>query len=169
MLPQTETQLRVLIVDDELIMHQTVGSYLRHSGLTVDRADDGAAAMTLLDERDYDLVLADLCMPKIDGLKLLTRLKQTRPDLPIAIVSGHANPNMRADAKRLGATYFMDKPIDLLELDALVAEVAQGPARIFPQVSSRECVGCASSRASRSAVDADVLGSTSRTPCKGSP
>ena len=115
----------MLIVDDELIMHQTVGSYLRHSGLIVDRADDGAAAVALLDEREYDLVLADLCMPRIDGLELLTRLKKTHPELPVAIVSGHANPRMRDDAERLGAKHFFDKPVDLLELDALVEEVAQ--------------------------------------------
>ena len=115
----------MLLVDDEPIMHQTIGSYLRHSGQIVDRADDGAAAVALLDERDYDLVLADLCMPKLDGLELLTRVRETHPDLAIAIISGHANPSLQADAMRLGATRFMDKPVDLLELDALVTEVAQ--------------------------------------------
>lgn len=135
-LTQTDTQLRVLLVDDELIMHQTIGSYLRHSGLIVDRADDGEAAMALLEERDYDLVLADLCMPKLDGLELLARVRETRPDLAVAIISGHANPGIQDDAKRLGATHFMDKPVDLLELDALVTEVAQ---RLRPEIAGAPC------------------------------
>jgi len=115
-----EHALRILLVDDEEIVHQTLSPYLRDSGHEVDNARDGNNALKLIEAKDYDLALIDVRMPGMDGLFILSRIAEMRPELSSVIITGHGNMEMVIQALRLGAADFLTKPIKLLELDAVL-------------------------------------------------
>ncbi len=112
--------MRILLVDDEDIIHQTIGDYLRDCGYAVDRADDGNAALELIETHEYRLALADLRMPGLDGMALLQKAKEVQPLMPVVIITGHGTMETVIEALRLGAADFLPKPIRLLELDAVL-------------------------------------------------
>ena len=117
--------LRILLVDDEEIVFQTVGDYLKDSGHQVDEARDGVSAVELIETHDYDLALVDVRMPGMDGLSLLEKTQEIRPELSVVIITGHGNMEMVVQALRLGAADFLTKPIKLLELDAVLEKSVQ--------------------------------------------
>lgn len=114
--------LRILLVDDEPIVHQTIGDYLRDLGHRVDAAQDGLAAVPLLAAEAYDLALVDVRMPRLDGLALLAQVEQLCPGLPVVMITGHGDLEIAVQALRLDAADFLAKPIKLRELDAVLAK-----------------------------------------------
>ena len=115
-----KTSLRVLLVDDEDIIHQTIGDYLRDLQHEVESAYDGSSGVKSLTENEYDLALVDIRMPGMDGLSLLSRVHETRPELSVVIITGHGDMETAIQALRLGAADFLPKPIKLLDLDAVL-------------------------------------------------
>jgi len=81
----------ILLVDDDDIVRDVTRAILEASGYEVTEAPDGARALALVEERDFDLVLADLVMPVMPGPELARRLRPLRPDLPILFMSGYSN------------------------------------------------------------------------------
>ena len=120
-----ERSLRVLLVDDEEIVHQTLAGYLRDSGHQVDDAYEAESALTLLEQNDYDLALLDVQMPGMDGLSLLGKVVMLQPELSAVIISGHATMDITIQALRLGAADFLTKPVKLLELDAVLEKAVR--------------------------------------------
>src|SRR5438309_9852063 len=86
-------QSRVLIVDDDTALLQALPEALRlrMSGVTVDTADSAAVALGLINDRDYDAIVTDIKMPGMDGLALLTEIRNRRPDTPTLMITGHAD------------------------------------------------------------------------------
>src|SRR5438477_11971651 len=82
------------------------------SGVTVDTADSAAAALELITARDYDAIVADIKMPGMDGLALLTEIRMRQPDTPTLIITGHGEQALAIDALRGRAYDFIQKPID---------------------------------------------------------
>ena len=121
-----EHPLDILLVDDEEIVHQTIGDYLSDCGHRVDRALDGPSALEAVESSSYDLAFVDVRMPGIDGISLLTRFREHRPEMPVVIITGHGNVEMADEALRLGAVELLVKPIRLLDLDAILEKVT-GP------------------------------------------
>ncbi|MBW2277492.1 MAG: response regulator, partial [Deltaproteobacteria bacterium] len=80
---------RILIVDDEEIVHQTVGEYLTQQGHVVDHAFDGSSGQLMAKRAEYDLVLLDVRMPDASGLEIMPLILEEKPDLSIVIISGH--------------------------------------------------------------------------------
>lgn len=117
---ENEQSLRILLVDDEEIVHQTLGPYLQDSGHQVESARDGGKALKLVEAYDYDLALIDVRMPGMDGLSVLSQIAEMRPELSSVIITGHGNMEMVIQALRQGAADFLTKPIKLLELDAVL-------------------------------------------------
>ncbi|MBI4553341.1 MAG: sigma 54-interacting transcriptional regulator, partial [Candidatus Latescibacteria bacterium] len=136
-----ETSLAILLVDDEEIIHQTIGDYLRESGHRVDSARNGAAAVKMIQEHDYDLALTDLLMPGMDGLALLSRTQELQPDLSVVLITGHGNMETAIQALRLGAVDFLTKPVKLLELDAVLEKASRVRALRRDKRALRETVG----------------------------
>lgn len=116
----TERTLHILLVDDEEIVCQTIGDYLRDLRHHVDEAGDGLAALKLIETNDYDLVLLDVQMPGLDGISLLGRAQEIHPELSVVMITGHGTMEMAIQALRLGAADFLTKPIKLLELKAVL-------------------------------------------------
>ncbi|MDI6852743.1 MAG: endopeptidase La [Deltaproteobacteria bacterium] len=131
---------RVLVVDDEEIARTNLEYILRKDGYQVATAASGLEALDRLKEQDFDLVLTDLKMEKMDGLQLLESVKQTAPATDIIMITGYATVATAVDALRKGAAHYLSKPINLDELRSSVREIidkkrhfqlSQGPVLCF--------------------------------------
>jgi PAS domain S-box-containing protein len=103
----------VLLVDDSRLVRDIIGASLRTAGYTVQEAEDGAAAIGMLEVGRYDVVLTDLRMPGIDGFGVLEVVRQRQPDAELIVLTGtHAQDiNTAVRALRLGAHDFLMKPL----------------------------------------------------------
>jgi two-component system nitrogen regulation response regulator NtrX len=103
----------ILIVDDEAGVRASLGGVLRDEGYTVDTTESGEACLELVHQRTYDLVLLDIWLPGMDGLAALEQLVHRAPDVPVIMISGHANIESAVRATKLGAFDFIEKPLSL--------------------------------------------------------
>lgn len=106
----------ILIIDDEKSIRKTLSEILSYEGYKVDEAADGAEGFKMFREKQYDAVLCDIKMPKMDGLEFLEKAKEANPDVPIVMVSGHGNIDTAVDAVKKGAYDYISKPPDLNRL-----------------------------------------------------
>src|SRR2546425_505145 len=104
----------VLIVDDDLALLEALPEALRlrMDGVTVETADSAAVALERIAARDYDAIVADIKMPGMDGLELLTEIRTRWPDTPTLMITGHGENELVVGALRGGACDFIHKPID---------------------------------------------------------
>src|ERR1044072_729733 len=106
----------ILIIDDEKSIRKTLTEILTYEGYKISEAADGAEGFKMFQEKQYDAVLCDIKMPKMDGLEFLEKAKETNPDIPIVMVSGHGNIDTAVDAVKKGAFDYISKPPDLNRL-----------------------------------------------------
>lgn len=118
-------QGRILVVDDEEIARRNLSHVLEREGYRVDCAQDGAAALALLAEGEYQLVLTDLRMPGIDGLELLRQTKRRWPGTEVVMITAHANASSAVEAMTAGAFYYVEKPFRLPDVRKIVGEAIQ--------------------------------------------
>src|SRR6266481_7099046 len=104
----------VLIVDDDPALLQALPQtlHLRIPGIKVDTCDSALEALKQIQEHDYDAIVSDIKMPGMDGLALLTKIKELRPETPTLLITGHADQALITQALRIGAYDFIEKPID---------------------------------------------------------
>ncbi|GAA5219532.1 sigma-54-dependent transcriptional regulator [Membranihabitans marinus] len=107
---------RILIVDDEAAIRRTLKDILSFEKYTVDEAKDGMDGLAKIKKKAYDVVLMDIKMPNVDGMEALERLQEIKPDLPVIMISGHANIDNAVEAVKKGAFDFISKPPDLNRL-----------------------------------------------------
>ncbi|MCY4158933.1 MAG: sigma-54 dependent transcriptional regulator [Bacteroidetes bacterium] len=107
---------RVLVVDDEISIRRTLREILEHENLEVHEAADGNQALAKLRKHTFDVVLLDIKMPKQDGLQVLSTCVDTWPELPVIMISGHADIKTAVKATHSGAFHFIEKPPDLQHL-----------------------------------------------------
>ena len=119
---ETSESLHILLVDDEQVIHDTLGDYLGELGHTVHNAYDGQEGVDAALSGDYHVALVDVRMPRVDGLALLAAVRESRPELAVVIITGHADMDMAIQALRLGAADFLPKPVKLLDLDVVLAK-----------------------------------------------
>lgn len=103
----------ILIIDDEKSIRKTLTEILSYEGYKIDEAGDGEEGLKKFREKNYDLVLCDIKMPKLDGLEFLEKAKQINADVPIIIISGHGNIETAVEAVKKGAYDYISKPPDL--------------------------------------------------------
>jgi two-component system, NtrC family, nitrogen regulation response regulator NtrX len=104
---------KILIADDERSIRRTLKEILEFEKFTVEEASDGLECLSKIKQAEYDVVLLDIKMPNLDGLEALERIQQIAPDLPVIMISGHANIDTAVDAVKKGAFDFISKPPDL--------------------------------------------------------
>ncbi len=114
----------VLLVDDEAVAREGLATALRRDGLEVTTADNGEAALALLRQREYEVLLTDVKMPGMDGLELLRRAREAWPGMEVLVVTGFATTESAVEAMRAGAFYYVSKPFRLGEVRKLVREAA---------------------------------------------
>lgn len=110
----------ILVVDDETVARKAVESILTGAGWTVGTAADGLAALEALSGGDYQLVLADLVMPKMTGIELARHIRQNHPAISIIIMSGQATLESAVEAFEQGVYDYLLKPLSPDRLLALV-------------------------------------------------
>lgn len=109
---------RILIIEDEPAIRRVLNKILSEENDTyqVDEAEDGLIGMEKIKNTDYDLVLCDIKMPKMDGVEVLEATKKIKPEIPIVMISGHGDMETAINTMRLGAFDYISKPPDLNRL-----------------------------------------------------
>lgn len=102
----------ILTVEDDLVLRKGISSYLRKKGFRVLEADDGAEALKLFRTESPDLILSDLCMPNLDGLELLSVVREENANTPFIMLSGIGTKSDVITALRVGAWDYLVKPLE---------------------------------------------------------
>lgn len=106
----------ILIIDDEKAIRKTLSEILSYEGYKIDEAGDGEEGFRKFREKEYDVILCDIKMPKMDGIEFLEKAKEANPDLPIIMISGHGTIETAVEAVKKGAYDYISKPPDLNRL-----------------------------------------------------
>jgi two-component system, NtrC family, response regulator AtoC len=114
---------RILVVDDEAGMRRSLAIVLRRDGYEVTEASSVADAIGQIKAEDHSLVIADLMMEPLNGLDLLSLMRQYRPGCPVIIITAFGSPEARTEAFSLGAVAFIEKPVELSDLLARIRQV----------------------------------------------
>jgi DNA-binding NtrC family response regulator len=115
----------VLVVDDEELYRRSLARILTRVGHEITEARDGSEAIAVASAQHVDLVLADIRMPGINGLELVRQLHEIHPDLPCIVMTGFGGPEQSIEALRAGAFWYLEKPFDQGQLDAVRKLVEQ--------------------------------------------
>ena len=107
---------KILVVDDEKSIRNSLKDILGFEGYAVDLAEDGLAGFEMVKATDYDIVLCDIKMPGMDGIELLDKIMDTKPETTVVMISGHGNIDTAVEAIKKGAYDFIEKPLDLNRL-----------------------------------------------------
>jgi DNA-binding NtrC family response regulator len=117
---------KLLVVDDEKNLRMVVHKELGRQGHDVEEADNGETAWELLEEQDFDVLLCDVNMPRLDGMGLLRRLREKSQNPPeVIMLTGQATVETAIEAMKLGAYDYLTKPYRIAELAALVTQAAE--------------------------------------------
>jgi DNA-binding NtrC family response regulator len=109
---------KILIIEDEAAIRRVLGKILSEENETyaVEEAEDGVSGLQKIKNTDYDLVLCDIKMPKMDGVEVLEAVKKIKPEIPMVMISGHGDMETAINTMRLGAFDYISKPPDLNRL-----------------------------------------------------
>ena len=109
---------KILIIEDEAAIRRVLTKILSEENVTyqVDEAEDGFQGVEKVKSEDYDLILCDIKMPKMDGVEVLEMVKKIKPEIPIVMISGHGDLETAINTMRLGAFDYISKPPDLNRL-----------------------------------------------------
>lgn len=113
----------VLIVDDEKNIRLTLSIAIENMGLEIDTAMNGEEALIKLSQKDFGLMLLDLKMPGMDGMEVLKKTVDIRPDIRVIIITAHGTIESAVDAMKLGAVDFIQKPFSPEQIRELVLKV----------------------------------------------
>ncbi len=109
---------KILIIEDEAAIRRVLSKILseENDSYQVDDAEDGVQGLEKIKNNDYDLVLCDIKMPKMDGVEVLEAVKKLKPEIPMVMISGHGDMETAIQTMRLGAFDYISKPPDLNRL-----------------------------------------------------
>ncbi|EPD53725.1 hypothetical protein HMPREF1210_00548 [Paenisporosarcina sp. HGH0030] len=125
--------MRILVVEDELDLQEAIADGLRIDGYAVDTCDNGEDAYELLYEVNYDLVVLDLNLPQMDGLEVLEKIRDEKPELKVLILSARSSVNDKVKGLDIGGNDYLAKPFDFAELEARIRNLLR---RKFVQENS---------------------------------
>ncbi|QVY67273.1 sigma-54 dependent transcriptional regulator [Polaribacter sp. Q13] len=109
---------KILIIEDEAAIRRVLTKIIseENEAYHVEEAEDGLLGIEMIKNNDYDLVLCDIKMPKMDGVEVLEKAKKIKPEIPIVMISGHGDLDTAVNTMRLGAFDYISKPPDLNRL-----------------------------------------------------
>ena len=116
---------RVLLVDDNGALRRVFGRALTRAGYAVVEVSNGAEAMTLVPEGEFDVVVSDVRMPDMDGVELLMAIHERDADLPVLLISGDPDLDTAMKAVKFGAFEYLTKPVPLSGLETSVARAME--------------------------------------------
>ena len=127
---------RALVIDDEQIVLDSVSKILAEENYEVDTALSSREGLDWALQRQYDIVLTDVRMPEIGGMRVLRDVKRAKPSLPVVIITGYATVQSAVQAMKLGATDYLEKPFTPEELLKAVAQALDVAATQPPEEQS---------------------------------
>ena len=104
---------KILVIDDERAIRNTLKEILEYENHEVDLAEDGPTGIEVFQKGNYEAVLCDIKMPQMDGIEVLEKLQEISAETPVIMISGHGNIDTAVDAIKKGAFDFIEKPLDL--------------------------------------------------------
>ncbi|MDI9310640.1 MAG: sigma-54 dependent transcriptional regulator [Limnohabitans sp.] len=109
---------KILIIEDEAAIRRVLAKILseENDSYKVEEAEDGVQGLEKVKNEDYDLILCDIKMPKMDGVEVLEAVKKIKPEIPMVMISGHGDLETAVNTMRLGAFDYISKPPDLNRL-----------------------------------------------------
>lgn len=119
---------RILVVDDEEIVRESLTAWLEKDGYTLESAEDGPAALKLLRASTWSILLVDLKMPGMDGLEVLSHAKEIQPDTAVVIMTAFATVDTAVNAMKGGAYDYLVKPFDPEELSLMIQKIVEQQA-----------------------------------------
>jgi excisionase family DNA binding protein len=119
---------RVLVVDDEASIRELLSKTLALAEYDVDTAADATSALDRMRSAGYDLLIADLKMPGMDGLTLIRQAKRIKSDLPVIIITGFSTESSAIEAVNLGVAGYLTKPFRVPQVLAAAAKALGAPA-----------------------------------------
>ncbi|MEO8433684.1 MAG: sigma-54 dependent transcriptional regulator [Pyrinomonadaceae bacterium] len=117
--------IRILVVDDEPMMADSLKQNLTEEGYTVDTSSTGTEAIELFDRGGHHLAICDLQLPDMDGLDVMRHMKDARPATEVIVVTGYGTVARAVEATKAGAFYFVEKPFDFEEMQPLVEKALE--------------------------------------------
>ncbi len=120
-----EQAFHILVVDDERVALRNLMHVLTKEGYRVSGAESGAAALRALAAGEFDLVLTDLRMERVDGMQILRACREHHPETPVILITGFATVSSAVDAMREGAFHYLTKPFRIDEVRHLVREALE--------------------------------------------
>jgi len=119
------TKGKILIVDDELVVRDSLGKWFTSEGYTARPTAGAREALEVIQQMEFDIALIDIKMPGMDGMELQARLREADPDLTVIIMTGYASVDTAVQALKRGAYDYITKPVDPDELSHLVANALE--------------------------------------------
>ena len=126
--------MRILLVEDDVDMIRTAGEYLRRSGFAVDEAMDGATALRMMREHEYDVVVLDVRLPDTTGFDVCREVRSNRAETRVLMATAHDSVEDRVRGLDLGADDYLVKPYALAELAARIRALLRRPAAVLGNV-----------------------------------
>jgi DNA-binding NtrC family response regulator len=116
---------KILIVDDELVVRDSLGKWFTSEGYTARPVGSGREALEAIQQTEYDIALIDIKMPGMDGMELQARLREADADLTVIIMTGYASVDTAVQALKMGAYDYITKPVDPDELSHMVSNALE--------------------------------------------
>lgn len=117
--------MRILIVDDERNIRNTLKEILEYENHEISLAENGQVAMEMLEKQVPELLLCDIKMPGMDGIEVLEKCHEKYPELPIVMISGHGNIDTAVECIKKGAYDFIEKPLNLNRIVITIKNVSE--------------------------------------------
>lgn len=119
----TKPEAKLLVVDDNEGVRHLVSRWLERAGFRVEEASDGAEAVEMVRKNPPDVILADIRMPKIDGIELARIVKSEFPGIKIILMTAYSSPQTIAQAKREGVDDYLEKPFTKDQVEKMALDI----------------------------------------------
>lgn len=133
----TENPTRILIVEDDHTIRESLSHYLVHKGHQVETATNGKEGISLLDKSPYDVVISDIMMPEMNGMTFLEESQKLRPGTAVVLITGYSDVKIAIEAMKKGATDFITKPFRYELVDGVVQAIIEESAK-KPKIQAEE-------------------------------
>ncbi|NUM88472.1 MAG: sigma-54-dependent Fis family transcriptional regulator [Bdellovibrionales bacterium] len=118
----------ILVVDDEESIREFLQIMLKREGWKVESAESAVKALRILEKQSFDAVISDISMPDMSGIELLTKIRQSKPNLPVIVITAFGSTESAVEAMKLGASDYLTKPFEVHELKLCLEEALKKTA-----------------------------------------
>jgi DNA-binding NtrC family response regulator len=133
--------LKILVIDDEKSIRNTLKDILGFEGYQVEIAENGIVGIEMVRSTDYDIILCDIKMPDMDGIEVLEQIMHLKPESTIVMISGHGTIDTAVEAIKKGAFDFIEKPLDLNRLLITLRNACDKTALVKETIILKQKVG----------------------------